>query len=127
VFPGVFQVLTHKHKFISLPYEGFSGSTCSWQLLGWMNTQFGWRASPAAFLHAERHLSLESTARQLRVIQVGTATSRKEGMFKARAHNKCCAGSCEWCRGLVKRGVGIEFGDDVGLSGLTLNRRVAPP
>ena len=72
MFPGVFQVLTHKHKFISLPYEGFSGSTCSWQLLGWMNTQFGWRASPAAFLHAERHLSLESTARRLRVIQVGT-------------------------------------------------------
>lgn len=86
-------MFAHKDKFVSLPYEGFAGSTCSWQLLAWMNAQFGWRVSPAAFMYAERRHSLETTAKKLRDLQskllkdrpelLKHGVSRKEGLFKA--------------------------------------------
>jgi len=68
------QVRAHHDGFITVPYEGFAGSTCSWQLLSWMNAQFGWRVSPAAFMSAERRHSLETTANNLRELQVRPAT-----------------------------------------------------
>jgi hypothetical protein len=73
-----------------------SSCECSRLLLACMNAQFEWRVSPAAFMSAERRLSLDTTAEKLHQLQACNATrSPTEAV-----HNEIHTGSVKWMYGV---------------------------